>query len=172
MVGNSATSGETDCHAFLFGRNGMTDLGTLGGSFSIAFAINDEGQVVGESSTSGDNSTTHAFLYEGNGMHDLGTLGGSFSRALGINNAGQIVGVSPNYPGGRIRAFLYSDGVMTDLNSLSAVKVAGWFLDTANAINSAGQIIGSGVRGGQTHAYLLSPKYERGQHGGDQRHIP
>ena len=39
----------------------ITDLGTLGGSHSYAYGINDRGQVVGFSYTSGD-TTGHAFL--------------------------------------------------------------------------------------------------------------
>jgi probable HAF family extracellular repeat protein len=65
----------------------MTDLGTLGGPSSFAFAINEAGQVVGRSATSA--YLTHAFLYAAGQMEDLGTLGGSFSSASAINNAGQ-----------------------------------------------------------------------------------
>ncbi len=151
-----ALSGDDAYHAFFYSWRGMSDLGTLGGNYSIAFGINDYGHVIGESTLS-DGTTSHAFLYSGNRMHDLGTLGGSFSRALGINNLRQIVGISTNAADGGIRAFLYRGRKMIDLNSLTEVSSAGWFLETANAINNAGQIVGSGLINGQTHAFLLTP---------------
>src|SRR5690242_19055334 len=55
----------------------VTDLGSLGGGNTQATAINDAGQVVGESRTVG--GVSHAFMTRPNGvgMTDLGTLSGS-----------------------------------------------------------------------------------------------
>ncbi len=72
----------------------VTDLGALTGptGTSQANGINNNGQIVGSSTTSG---AYHAFSYSGGTMTDLGTLTGTaYSPAHGINNQGQIVGVS------------------------------------------------------------------------------
>jgi len=78
--------------AFLWQDGVMTDLGTLGGDSSEAWAVSDTGKVVGSAQTAED--VWHAFLWEDGGMTDLGTLGGDGSCALGINNSGQVVGWS------------------------------------------------------------------------------
>lgn len=71
---------------------GMMNLGTLGGSWSTAWDMNDHGQVVGYSDIG--NGENRAFYWDENrGMIELPTLGGN-SMARAINNEGDIVGYS------------------------------------------------------------------------------
>jgi probable HAF family extracellular repeat protein len=156
VVGSSdvTVGGSYQHHAFLYSNGMMTDLGTVGGTRSSAHGINDIGQVVGNSYITG-NSATHAFLYSNGAMIDLGTFGGS-SYAADINNNGQVVGVA--YTTGDVlgRAFLHSNGNLVDLNDLLPAG-SGWSLNSANAINDLGQIVGRGLIDGQYHAYLMTP---------------
>ena len=50
----------------------LTDLGTLGGTYSQAWGINNAGQVVGQANI--PNEAEHAFLYSGSTMTDLVVL--------------------------------------------------------------------------------------------------
>ena len=54
--------------AFIYQNGQMTNIGTLGGSNTLATAINSSGEVVG-------NSNDHAFVYQNGHMTDLGTFG-------------------------------------------------------------------------------------------------
>jgi probable HAF family extracellular repeat protein len=56
-------------------RYKVTDLGTLGGTFSFGVGINNEGWVAGFSTLPGD-LNQHAFLWRNGNLTDLGTLGG------------------------------------------------------------------------------------------------
>ncbi len=112
VVGAAYTaSGEK--HAALFSGSKVTDLGVLpGDTESTAFAINDAGQIVGESfHWESGNIISHAVLWEHGRARDLDCLPGkpngwTLWRALGINRRGQIVGNA--YVGHQARVFLWT----------------------------------------------------------------
>lgn len=111
----------------------MKDLGTLGGDRSSAADINNSGQVVGWSYTSGSQQE-HAFLYSNGSMKDLGTLGRDASYATAINDSGQIVGDTADAEGWS-HAFLYSGGSMMEL-------IISGYSSRASDIDNSGRIVG------------------------------
>ena len=151
-------------HALLWEKGKATNLGNLGGETgqaggNIAYDINNQGQVVGNSDLPGD-TTFDAFLWtRKTGMQDLGTLSGDVaSVSLSINDAGSVVGASldANFDP---RAFLWEKGVMTDLNTLIAGD-SPLYLLTGCSINSRGEITGLGLTStGETHTYLARPTH-------------
>jgi len=58
---------------------------------------------------------------------DLGTLGGTYSIAYGINNSGWVSGFSTLPGDTEVHAFLWHDGVMTDLGTLGGQNSVTWF---------------------------------------------
>ncbi len=146
IVGCATFPREAGYHAFIWDpQRGIKDLGTLGGKYSCAVDVNDQGQVIGNSDIpgSGSESPSHPFLWEsGKGLQDLGTLGGLNSYARNINGAGQVVGSSDTMDG-PLHAFVWdSTRGMRDIGALGG-KVSG-----ATAINDAGVVVGdSDIRG-------------------------
>jgi len=115
----------------------ITDLGTLGGNNSNAFAINKAGQVAGFSDTTVGSPDQHATLWSGGNITDLGTLGGHYSAATGINNAGQVAGYSTTAGDAAQYATLWNVNgkTITSLDTLGGQAFA-------SAINNAGQVAG------------------------------
>jgi probable HAF family extracellular repeat protein len=91
--------GHTDGYATRFDTSGQGSniaLGALGGIYSYANAINDQGQIVGTAYKPGNyycRATKFDSTGGGNNI-DLGTLGGTHSYANSINENGEIVGYS------------------------------------------------------------------------------
>lgn len=174
VTGNSQTKSDFEVtHAFIWhGKTGMLDLGTLAGDFSYGTSINANGHVVGYSTIDTANDRVHAFLHDGKEMFDLGSLGGASmqsdrSFALGVNGNDQVVGYTylPPNPVGADRpipqqvAFVYSNGLMLNLNDLIGDAAKEYRLDSATAINDKGQIVGIAFVYSEDnyHAVLLTP---------------
>lgn len=143
---DAAVGAYTAKHAVLWENGKVTKLPTLGGAgWNTPAAINNNGEIAGFSDLPGDVSggvltaNFHAVLWtKDHTIRDLGTLpGDNVSEATGINNKGQIVGVS--YPSSH--AFLWQDGVMTDLNTLIPSNSALYLISTGD-INDEGEITG------------------------------
>jgi probable HAF family extracellular repeat protein len=151
-IAGSSEQSDYSTYAYLYSGGTMQPLGTVG---SQAFSINDSDQVAGNAEVNG---YIHLFLYSGGTRQDLGAVPNYDYRcsASAINNNGQIVGEmdDENFVG---HAFLYSDGMLNDLNSLID-PASHWVLNGALDINNGGQIVGYGIDpNGQTRAFLLTP---------------
>lgn len=144
---------------------GISNLGTLGGLYSLPNAINSRGQAAGGAENTipdednfaaiftGLPSPTqwHAALWRNGRIQDLGTLGdGPDSGAVLVNEAGQVDGGSytssvPDPLTGipPIHAFFWENGNMTDIPTLGGV------IASANGLNNRGQVVGTSTLSGE-----------------------
>lgn len=158
-------------HAFVWSvQTNMRDLGVLGGDFSYGTGINADNHVAGYSTINSVDSRIHAFLHDGVKMRDLGSLDGSSeasdrSFALGVNSVDQVVGYS--YVSSIYRdnaaplqqvAFVFTQGVMRNLNTLIGDATTRYRLYSATGINDQGQITAIALEesSGAFHAVLLT----------------
>jgi probable HAF family extracellular repeat protein len=120
---------------------GMTDLGGFGGTCTEATALNNQGQVVGESYRTGDQSAP-AFLWENGSIHELGgSLGGDFTGAFAINELGQAAGFGYLSGNSTFHATLWKN--LKQVIDLGVV--GGDPCSYAAAINAKTQIVGASI---------------------------
>jgi probable HAF family extracellular repeat protein len=126
-------------------RHGMQDLGTLGGTCTLATGLNNSGTVVG--SYVDDEQIERGFVWQQGTIQDLGeSLGGDFSAPVGINDHGTIAGWASMAGNASFHAALWRGiGKITDLG-----VVAGDDCSFATAINAKTQIVGSSLGDGCT----------------------
>ncbi len=155
IVGTSSNgSASSWWRATLFSNGTVTDLGSLGGN-SEARGINNKGQAVGWSQQN-IGGTNRATLFSNGTVTDLGDLGnGGSNAAYSINDLGQAVGYAYSATGQH--AALFYNGMVIDLYNI-VFAATGATMENAVGINNSGQIVGTGNIGGQSHAFLLSPK--------------
>lgn len=149
--------------AFYWSNGRRVEIGTLGGlgrgQGSIAYGLNDLGQVVGESLAA--DGVAHAFLWRdqnNNGRTDPGDmidLGAANvpSRAMGINSFGQVA--LRVQPGGSALSYLWTPQTPNGTLGTSTLVAEGALV---SRINDYGQLLGRFFTGKVTNtAFLWTP---------------
>ena len=142
------------------------ELGTLAGSLSEAIAISEQGMIVGNSSTSDDQTeltgnAVAAFSWTDGAMTALHTLENqAWSTATDVNSYGLVAGTvglsAPATASAATTAVVWAPDAVLDLNQI-VEPVDGLTLTAAVAINELGQVLCSAVdAAGVSHAVLLS----------------
>ena len=134
----------------------VSDLGSLGGSYSIGLGVNNSGLVSGFSHLVG-NISEHAIVGQALSLpQDLDSLGGSYSQVYSINNLGDVVGSAALLGDTVYHAFQWDGGAappLAALKDLKALVASG--NSRAFSINDAGQATGfSSTSVGTEHAVI------------------
>jgi probable HAF family extracellular repeat protein len=132
----SLTSSPAQQFAFVYSNGLVRQLPDLGAQWSTAYAINDNGDVVGDSVLPSDLGPppVHAAIFpHDGGIIDLGTFGGPRSSAVAINSKGQVAGWA-NLDANNSHAFFYDSGMMTE------IQLPG---GNAASINDGGEVVGT-----------------------------
>jgi probable HAF family extracellular repeat protein len=127
----------------------VTDLGTLGGTYSYPTGINASGQVAGESFFAGDN-VPRATLWNGTKASALAQLPGTDYTSTGsINAAGEVVGDTSVIGSTNEYAVVWKGTTATVLDTLGGLHSA------AHGINDAGQPVGRSFASDNRQEYAV-----------------
>lgn len=171
---SNAVGGTSAEHAVLWENKNAPpiNLGNFDGglAWNTPTAINERGQVVGFGNQTGSPATAFnpiAFFWDKeHGIQPILPIGDDTNDwAWGINKNGVVVGQSfggADDPLGR--AFLYQNGVVTDLNTLIQPNASLQLL-LANDINDGGEIVGFALdtNSNATVPFLAVPVYDSNQ---------
>lgn len=125
----------------------VIDLGTLGGSSSLARDINNDTTIVGRSMLPGDTQINAFIIHGGEGaMVDLGTLPDSpGSAARAISDSGVVVGWSWT-PFGIRHAVFFGEGSVIDIQGIgqgeAGLALQQAFISSANDVANDGTTVG------------------------------
>ncbi len=126
----------------------LSYLGTFGGPQSVAYGINDAGQVAGAAQVAA--GIGHAFRYTpGIGKVDLNPPNAAVSDARAINASGQVAGTM--VINRQSHAFRYTDGV-----GVQDLGTGGGLHTLAYAINDQGDVVGDIRTSVWPHAFIYS----------------
>jgi probable HAF family extracellular repeat protein len=155
------------CLGFLWRDGVMTPMPTLGGNNSLAYQINNRGNVVGVAETPAIDPTCSApyleakpVVWQGGTLQELPlTPGDTDGFGYGINDRGQVVGATGTcnqlVPFTSSHAVLWPkgpNGGVIDLGNLG-----GTLLNIAFYINNRGQIVGQSAVAGSANCTPISP---------------
>ena len=126
--------------AFLWENGVMTNLGSFGGTCTFATNLNNRGEIVGLSTTTGD-EFQHAFLWKHGSFSELPNAnGGNNSAGLALNEGGAVAGWASLPGDSLLHAALWESDEMLDLGT-----VDGDLCSNGYSINSSGQVVGVSV---------------------------
>jgi probable HAF family extracellular repeat protein len=109
----------------------VTNLGTLGGNESVAYSVNDAGQVAGYS-TLQDEKGPEPFLYSNGNMIGLGSLGEGVGWAYAVNNNGHVAGTSWDADGPQ--AFLWNGALQKLVTGNPGYMSAGLAINASDVV--------------------------------------